>query len=71
MATNRLLTLHLEPHADGAPLAGLLGEERGDERYFTGWLELLTLLEEARSVGASEPEEGAGHAGLSKGRKGI
>jgi hypothetical protein len=69
MATNCLLAL--EPHADGASRGGSLGDERGDERYYTGWLELLTLLEEARSEGASEPRGRRGSRGAVNGRKGI
>jgi hypothetical protein len=62
MTTNRPLTLHLEPHADSQLIAGWLCDERGDERYFTGWLGLLTLLEQARLVAACGPQHGASHA---------
>ena len=66
MTTNRPLTLRLEPHADGQPLAGWVVDERGDERYFTGWLGLLTLLEQARLVAADGAPHGAGHAGTGR-----
>jgi hypothetical protein len=61
MTTNRRLTLHLEPAGDGKPIAGWLCDERGDERYFAGWLGLLTLLERAR-IATCEPKHGASQA---------
>jgi hypothetical protein len=50
MAAKRLLTLRLEPTVDGRAISGWIRDGRGDERYFTGWLELLTLLEPARAL---------------------
>ena len=62
MTTNRALTLSLEPSDVGEPIAGSLRDERGDEHRFTGWLGLLTLLEQAQPRGANEPELAAADA---------
>ena len=48
MTTTRRLTLRLEPSGDNKLITGWLCDERGEERYFTSWLGLLTLLERAR-----------------------
>jgi hypothetical protein len=56
MRPSRSLTIRLEPHADDQPIAGWIRDERGDEQYFAGWLELLTLLERARLVAAGGPD---------------
>jgi hypothetical protein len=66
MTTNRPLTLRLEPHADGQLIAGWLCAEGGYEHYFTGWLGLLTLLEQARLVAADGAQHGAGQAGTGR-----
>ena len=54
MTTNRPLMLHVDPHADPQLIAGWVRDERGDEQYFEGWLELFTLLEQTlwHSTGA-------------------
>jgi hypothetical protein len=63
MTTNRPLTLRLEPHADSQLIAGWLCDEGGYEHYFSTWLGLLTLLEQARLVAAEGAPHGAVHAG--------
>jgi hypothetical protein len=63
MTTSRSLTLRLDPHLDGQSIAGWVVDERGDEHYFAGWLGLLTLLERACLVAASDPQHGGGHEG--------
>jgi hypothetical protein len=63
MTTSRNLILRLEPSADGARIAGCLRDERGNEHHFTGWLGLLTLLEQARVTGAYEAHQGVDDAG--------
>jgi hypothetical protein len=55
MAHVNPLTLHIEPAADGHPIAGRLSDACGVEHRFTGWLGLLTLLEQARVATAAEP----------------
>lgn len=62
MTSTRRLTLSLEPPGDGEPIAGWLCDERGEERQFTGWLGLLSLLEQARLTVTHEPEQGASQA---------
>ena len=42
------LWLALELRAEGAGIAGSVRDELGAEHPFTGWLELLSLLEAAR-----------------------
>ncbi|HEX8085485.1 MAG TPA: hypothetical protein VF529_14425 [Solirubrobacteraceae bacterium] len=42
------LRLSLELRPRGAALCGSLRDEGGTEHEFTGWLGLLTLLEDAR-----------------------
>ena len=44
MSTGPLITLRLDPEASDQVIAGWIGDEGGDEHYFTGWLALLTLL---------------------------
>jgi hypothetical protein len=58
MTTDGLLTLRLDPNTGGQVIAGWICDERG-EHYFTGWLGLLTLLEQARAKVAAEQEVGA------------
>jgi hypothetical protein len=48
------LTLHIETQPDGHGIAGQLRDPRGAEHQFTGWLGLLTLLEEARLAVAAD-----------------
>jgi hypothetical protein len=48
MTTSRSLQLRLEPGSDDGRIAGRLYDERGQRHDFSGWLGLLTLLEEAR-----------------------
>ena len=48
MTSTRRLTLSLEPPGDGELITGWLCDERGEERQFTSWLGLLSLLEQAR-----------------------
>lgn len=56
MTTNRPLTFRLEPPGDTKLIAGWLRDERGEERRFSGWLELLTLLERTRLTAADEAQ---------------
>jgi len=46
--TSNPLTLHIEPRPDGVGIAGRLSDGHGEEHQFSGWLGLLSLLEEAR-----------------------
>jgi hypothetical protein len=46
MTTNRPLTLRIDANADPQLIAGWVCDERGDERYFEGWLGLFTLLQQ-------------------------
>lgn len=66
MTTNRPLTLRLEPPGDSKLIAGWLDDERGEEHRFSGWLELLTLLERTRLTAADEPQHGASQAGTGR-----
>ena len=59
MITGRL-TLQLDPRSDGEGIAGRLRDGTGEEHHFTGWLGLLSLLEEARQALASERPVGPG-----------
>lgn len=43
------LRVGLELHAAGPDMAGSFIDERGAKHPFTGWLGLLTLLEDARA----------------------
>lgn len=52
--TGTPLTLHIDPRPDGHPIAGRLCDSGGGEHHFTGWLGLLSLLEEARLKQASD-----------------
>lgn len=56
MSTGPLITLRLDPEASDQVIAGWIGDEGGDEHYFTGWLALLTLLEQSRQVAVVEPD---------------
>ena len=56
MSTGPLITVRLDPEASGQVIAGWIGDGGGDEHYFTGWLGLLTMLEQARQVATAEPE---------------
>ena len=56
MSTAPLITVRLDPEASGQVIAGWICDGGGDEHYFTGWLGLLTQLEQARQVAATEPE---------------
>ena len=53
MRSNRL-TLHIEPRPEGDGIAGQVCDGIGEERHFTGWLGLLSLLEEARQAVVAE-----------------
>ena len=66
MTTNRPLTLRLEPPGDSKLIAGWLCDEDGEEHRFSGWLELLTLLERTRLTVADEPQHGASQAGTGR-----
>jgi hypothetical protein len=57
VTTNRL-TLHIEPPSDGHAIAGRICDGRGEEYRFTGWLALLTLLEQARLATAADRSAG-------------
>jgi hypothetical protein len=46
--TVKPLTLHLEPRSGDQGITGRLKDGCGAEHQFTGWLGLLTLLEQAR-----------------------
>jgi hypothetical protein len=52
--TDRFLTLRLVARAHPQPIAGWLRDEHGGEHYFSGWLALLTLLEQARLMQDSD-----------------
>jgi hypothetical protein len=54
------LTLHLEPRRESQLIAGRLRDGNGDEHHFTGWLALLTLLEQARRAAVAEGDRGGG-----------
>ena len=60
MTTNRSLRLRLEPASDDRRIAGRLYDGRGERHDFSSWLELLTLLEDAR-VKANSPTVDAPH----------
>jgi hypothetical protein len=53
--TSKPLTVHIEPRPDGEVIAGRLCDGHGEEHQFTGWLGLLSLLEEARLAVVAEP----------------
>jgi hypothetical protein len=55
--TGNPLTLHIEPRPNGQPIAGRLRDSCGEEHHFTGWLGLLTLLEQARLRQGSDAED--------------
>jgi hypothetical protein len=61
--TGNPLTLHLEPRAEGDGIAGRLRDGCGEEHHFTGWLGLLSLLEEARLAVVPESPRGSGTSG--------
>ncbi len=69
LTTNRPLTLRLEPPGDSKMIAGWLGNEGGEEHRFSGWLELLTLLERTRQTAADEPQHGVGSGGTGRREK--
>jgi hypothetical protein len=52
--TSSPLTLHIEARPEGERIAGRLRDGGGIEHQFTGWLGLLTLLEQARLTLATE-----------------
>jgi hypothetical protein len=54
VVTGSRLILQIEAHADGEGIAGRLCDGSGEEHRFTGWLGLLTLLEQARVATAAE-----------------
>jgi len=56
--TGTPLTLHLEPAPADQAIAGMLRDGCGQEHRFTGWLGLLTLLEQARVTVALERPAG-------------
>jgi hypothetical protein len=58
MAAVNPITLHIEPPSDGHLIAGRLCDGRGEEQRFTGWLGLLTLLEQARAAMAADRSAG-------------
>ena len=49
------LGFRLELHVDGERVNGRLCDEQGNESPFSGWLGLLTLLEQARATATSPP----------------
>jgi hypothetical protein len=54
--TGDQLTLRIVKGGDGEVIAGSVRDGAGKEHHFTGWLGLLTLLEEARrGVAGHEP----------------
>ena len=55
--TGNPLTLHIDSGPQGHPIAGWLRDGCGEERQFTGWLSLLSLLEQARLKQASDAED--------------
>jgi hypothetical protein len=62
--TGTPLTLHIEPRPNGQPIAGRLRDSCGEEHHFTGWLGLLTLLEQARLKQA--PKSGGSRTEVSR-----
>jgi hypothetical protein len=65
MTADRILTLRLRPHADRQLIGGSLCDEQGNEHPFTGWLGLLTLLEQVRLAGAHAAQHAAAEAATS------
>jgi hypothetical protein len=61
--TGNPLTVHIERRADGDAIAGLVRDGRGKEHHFTGWLGLLSLLEETRLMAISELPSAPGPPG--------
>jgi hypothetical protein len=61
--TSNRLTLQIEPRPESEAIAGRLSDGRGEEHHFTGWLGLLTLLEQARAAVATEAPSGSGGGG--------
>jgi hypothetical protein len=61
--TSNRLTLEIEPRPDGQGIAGRLCDGTGEEHHFTGWLGLVSLLEEARLAVVSERPSGPGAPG--------
>ena len=53
-------TVTIEFQAGGHPVSGALATGTAPPRPFTGWLELMSLLQSALATGADEttPEEG-------------
>jgi hypothetical protein len=61
--TGNPLILHLESNADGDGIEGRLRDGCGEDHRFTGWLGLLSLLEQARLTVVPESPSGSGTSG--------
>jgi hypothetical protein len=57
--TGARLTLHIDSGPEGQVIAGRLRDGCGEEHQFTGWLGLLSLLEQVRLGIADERSAGA------------